>query len=303
MAPKLDVYHYGMTVLSTIHRLRKPYPKADSYGEIERTMVVPGVETGNAAILLARLGLQVRPEGVLLGSQTQEPLLRFFKKWGVDASGMKVDPSFEGWKDIILVDDRHRTVFGQFVFRFSDKGGRKWSKPDKAAIRRAQVAAVDPYFQSQSRQAARLCREVGVPYVTLDCPYDSDYHRFSSVNVLSPFFLKDRYPKRGLRDLLARYTEASRGLTVFTFGSRPLWYARRGQPLRRFTPYKVKVSGTLGAGDSFRAGMVYGLWRKWDDEKCVRFAAGLAACVCRKFPAAQYPPSLKEVFQLTGKIT
>ena len=296
----LDAYLYGMTVLSTIHRLKGSYPPADSYRELDRTLVVPGGETGNAAILLARLGLRVRPEGVLLGSQTQEPLLRFFKKWGVDASGMKMDRNFEGWKDVILVDDRHRTVFGQFAFRFSKNGGRKWSSPNRVAVRRARVAAIDPYFQSQSKQAARLCHGAGVPYVTLDCPYDSDCHRFSAVNVLSQFFLKSRYPKENPKSLLARYTANSKGLTVFTFGAKPIWYARQGQPIRRFTPYKVKVSGTLGAGDSFRAGMVYGLWRKWDDEKCVRFAAGLAACVCRKFPAALYPPKLQEVLKLTG---
>ncbi len=302
MAPKLDVYLYGMTLLSTIHRLKGPYPKADSYQEIDWSLTVPGGETGNASILLARLGLRVRPEGAWLGTRTREPLLRYFRKWGVDPSGMRADPSFEGWKDVILVDGEHRTVFGQFILRYSRKGGRKWSVPDKAAIRRARVAAVDSYFKTQSRQAARLCHATAVPYVTQDCPYDSDCHRLSAVNVLSQFFLKRRYPGKDPRDLLARYTAASKGLTVFTFGSKPLWYARRGQPLRRFTPYKVKVSGTLGAGDSFRAGMVYGLWRGWDDAKSVRFAAGLAACVCRKFPAAQYPPSLQEVFRLTGKI-
>ena len=81
---KWDAYLYGMTVLSTIHRLKGPYPPPDSYREIERTMVVPGGETGNAAILLARLGLRVRPEGVLLGTETREKLLRHNRTWGVD---------------------------------------------------------------------------------------------------------------------------------------------------------------------------------------------------------------------------
>lgn len=299
---KIDVYLYGMTVLSTIHRLRDPYPEADNYGEIERSFVVPGGETGNAAILLARLGLRVRPEGPYMGSETREILLRFNRKWGMDCSGMKTDTSFEGWRDVVLVDGLHRTVFGWFGRHFSKKGGHKWSQPDKAVIQGASVASIDPYFGAESEKAVRLCREAGKPYVTLDCPFDSSLHRFSAVNVLSQEFLKRHYPKKGEKTLMAFYKERSQGLTVFTFGSRPLWYARQGQPLRRFTPYRVKVSGTLGAGDSFRAGMVYGLWRKWDDEKSVRFAAGLAACVCRKFPAAIYPPKLQEVFQLTGKI-
>ena len=302
MNKSLDVYLYGITVLSTIHRLRGPYPEVDTYQEINQTHIVPGGETGNGAILLARLGLHVRPEGTMLGTETRETILRFNKKWGVDSSGLKYDPSFAGWKDLILVDDQHRTVFGWFGYRYSKMGGRKWVPPDEEEIRKTKVAAIDPYLRTDSEKAARLCGKYGKPFVTMDCPPESDCHGYSAVNILSQYFLKHLSPKKGLKSLMARYLSHSKGLTIFTFGSQPFWYARSGGPIRQFTPFRVKVSGTLGAGDTFRAGMVYGLWRGWNDEKCVRFAAGLAACVCRKFPAAQYPPTLQEVYQLTGKM-
>ncbi len=302
MDKKFDVYLYGITVLSTIHRLKGPYPGADSYQEIHKTFVVPGGETGNAAILLARLGLQVRPEGTLLGRETKETILGFYRRWGVDLSGAGFDPGFEGWKDLVLVDGKHRTVFGWFGRRFSKEGGRKWSLPKSSVIRRAVVVSIDPYLAEDSEKAARLCHAAGKPFVTLDCPPESDCHRYCAVNILSREFLNRSFPKMNPRKMMAKYLSRSNGLTLFTFGSKPLWYARPGGILRRFAPFKVKVSGTLGAGDSFRAGMVYGLWRGWNDEQCVRFSAGLAACVCRRFPVAQYPPTLQEVFRLTGKI-
>lgn len=302
MKKKLDVYLYGMTLLSTIHHLKGPYPEADSYQEIDRTFMVPGGQTGNAAILLARLGLHVRPEGPLLGTETKAAILRINRKWGVDTSGSRFDPSFKGWKDVAFVDGKHRNVFGWFQKRFSKEGGRKWSMPQGREIQRAKIVTIDPYFGKGSEKAARLCHEAGKPFVTLDCAPGSIFHRYSAVNVVSGEFLERSFPRQDLRKLMSKYLSRSLGLTVFTFGAKPLWYARRGGPIRRFTPYKIKVSGTLGAGDSFRAGMAYGLWRDWNDGQCVRFAAGLAACVCRKFPAAQYPPSLQEVFRLTGKI-
>ncbi len=302
MVRKYDAYLYGMSLYSTIHRLKGPYPPADTYREIAQTFQVPGGEIANAAILLARLGLKVHPEGTLLGTQTQEPLLRHYRKWGLDCSGLKLDPAFEGWKDLVLVDNRHRTVFGWFAHRFSNGGGRKWASPKAKAIQQAKVAAIDPYLRKESEKAALLCHKAGVPYVTLDCPPDSVCHRFSRVNILSRYFLNGLKPKTDLKTLMARYRARTKGLTVFTFGTQAFWYARPQGPIRQFVPYEVKVSGTLGAGDAFRAGMVYGLWRGWEDEPCVRFAAGLAACVCRRFPAALYPPSLREVFQLTGKI-
>lgn len=301
MPPKPDIYLYGMTLLSTIHRLKGPYPKADAYQEIERSFVVPGGEVGNAAILLARLGLRVRSSGTCLGTQTQKEILRFNRKWGVDCSGMRYDPSFEGWMDLVLVDGKHRNVFGWFANSFSKKGGRRWSQPDRKSIREAKVVVIDPYFGAESEKAARLCHEAGKPFVTLDCLPGSDCHRYSAANVLSREFVGRTFPGVNLKKLMARYVTGSRGLTIFTFGPKPLWYARAGVLPRRFTPFKVKVSGTLGAGDSFRAGMVYGLFQGWDDERSVRFAAGLAACVCRKFPAAEYPPALGEVLNLIGK--
>ena len=43
----LDVYVYGMTVLSTIHQLKDDYPEADTYQEIEQTFLMPGGEAAN----------------------------------------------------------------------------------------------------------------------------------------------------------------------------------------------------------------------------------------------------------------
>jgi hypothetical protein len=45
----VDVYVYGMTVLPTIHKLKGDYPKADTYQEIEQTIIIPGGEAANSA--------------------------------------------------------------------------------------------------------------------------------------------------------------------------------------------------------------------------------------------------------------
>ena len=83
----LDVYAYGMTVLSTIHLLDGPYPERDGYQEILRTFVFPGGEAANAAILLARWGLRVKLSGPHLGHETRGQLLDYFREAGIDTSG------------------------------------------------------------------------------------------------------------------------------------------------------------------------------------------------------------------------
>ena len=157
------------------------------------------------------------------------------------------------------------------------------------------AAGIDPYFGEQSAEAARLCRELGLPFVTIDCRHDSEIHRLSAINVLSGEFLRGAYPGAGWPELLRQYAENTEGLTIFTFGAREVLYGRRGGPAERFQPYEVDVVSTLGAGDTFKAGAVYALARRMADRDAVRFASASAAVACTGYPLALHPPSLGRV--------
>jgi len=63
-------------------------------------------------------------------------------------------------------------------------------------------------------------------------------------------------------------------------------------------PLCVEAKSTLGAGDTFRAGVMHGLLCGMSDRETVHFAAATAACVCRRFPFALNPPSIDEIFAL-----
>ena len=41
--------------MSTIHQLKDAYPEADIYQEIEQTLVMPGGEAANCAVVLSNL--------------------------------------------------------------------------------------------------------------------------------------------------------------------------------------------------------------------------------------------------------
>ena len=60
-------------------------------------------------------------------------------------------------------------------------------------------------------------------------------------------------------------------------------------------PFSVEVKSTLGAGDTFKAGCVYGLLHGMTDEELVRFASACSAVAISRFPLPLYPPKLKEV--------
>ncbi|NLG19483.1 MAG: carbohydrate kinase family protein [Fibrobacter sp.] len=291
-----DVYLYGMTVLSTIHSLNGKYPEADSYGEIEDTVLVPGGETGNSAIILANFGLKVKVDGPYLGNRTLKAISEFFQRLKIDCSNLFFDPSFDGVQDLVIIDRSSRTVFGRFGHYFRDK--KRWNQPDPEAINQSRIVGIDPFFHEESLKAAELAVASGKKYVSIDSPPDSYITRNAAAMVISGEFIRNNYPTQDLESLLDSYTSLSDGLIIFTSGSKEILYGRGNGSAGSVKPFSVDVKSTLGAGDTFRAGVLYGVLNNWDDRKTVRFAAATSACVCKRFPMALDPPGLDEITAL-----
>lgn len=294
----VDVYLYGMTVLSTIHKLVGAFPEPDAYGEIAETHLVPGGETMNAAIVLSKLGLTTQIGGPKFGADTDAVLRRYAARYDIDISAVTTDLGYPGVRDLVLVDDRHRTVFGSFGRYFSDSVQR-WDEPDVHGIAAARVVSVDPFFGEASERAAAAAVAASKPYVTIDCPFDGVLHRNAAVSVISREYRRQKYPDAAEDALFAEYRSSS-GLTVFTAGRDAIVYGRRGRPACRFEPFVVDTVSTLGAGDVFRAGVVHGIFRALDDSDIVAFSSALAAVACRRLPIADHPPALDEIEALAA---
>jgi sugar/nucleoside kinase (ribokinase family) len=289
-----------MTVLSTIHQLKGPFPSADGYQEIEHTFVMPGGEAANCAVVLKNLGVPTTLDGCLLGDLTAEPLRTYLNNRGVDCSLLRHQAGFPGWRDIVLCDGESRTVFGWFVdYLF---GGRKlWSRPNEEAIKAAACVAIDPFFGAESEETARLCVQHHKDYVTIDSRWETDIARHAKTVVCSKEFIDREYPGVEYQALLKQYQMSCAGLVIFTFGSRPVLFGSVKTPVQSFQPYSIKVVDTLAAGDTFRAGVVYGVLQGWSELELVRFASACAAVSCLRFPSVHQPPSLGEVQEMMNK--
>jgi len=287
------VYLYGMIVLSTIHRLAGDYPEADGYGEIEETHVVPGGETGNSALVLARWGHQVKVAGPFLGQQTRAGVVDFLEARGIDCASLHYDDAFEGVRDLVLVGGATRTVFGRFGHYF--RGAKRWAQPNPADIAAADIVGLDPYFGDESVAVARLCGQLSRPYVTIDCAPDSLLHQGATATVISGEYLRNQFPGVEREALLQTYVAQSAGLVIFTSGAREILYARGQGGIRRLQPCRIEPKSTLGAGDTFRGGVIHGVASGLNDEGIVRFAAATATSVCQRFPMAYDPPGLEEI--------
>jgi len=291
---KNDVYLYGMILITNSFLLRDAYPEPDTYGEITQKYSLPGGETGTCATVLANYGCSVIMDGTYMGKNTYPQILKFYQDKSVDTSRLFFEADYDGLEDYVLIDKNTRTPFGTFAQYYSD-GLKRWNGPLDEDIIASRVAGIDPWFEDQTLKVSRICKANGIPYVTIDCPYDSELHQNSSINVISNEFISTNYKDADRSSLFEKYISNTEGLVFFTLGSKDIMYGRKGQVPRHFKPYTIDVVSTLGAGDCFKAGCVYALLQNMSDEDTVRFAAATAACACSVFPLPLNPPTLEKV--------
>ena len=298
MKQKHEAYLFGQVLGTHSFLLRDGFLRPDEYSEIAEHYVLPGGETGTAATVLDSLGVAVKMDGTWIGTEVAPMLKAFYADKQVDLSSLCFtdDP---GVMDYVVIAGLVRSPMGRFQTLFAS-GERWWSIPKEEDIAGCKAAAVDPYFRDESLLAADLCRRNGVPFVTIDSPHDSELHRTASVNVVSKECTAEYYPGMDPEEIMRLMQRETDGLTIITQGGGEMLYARKGEAIRRMKPFPVKVRSTLGAGDTFKAGCVYGLLRGMEDEELVRFASACSGIAISRFPLPLHPPRLEEVRELIG---
>lgn len=290
---KNNVYLYGMILLTNSFLLRNGFPKQNTYAEVREKYILPGGETGTCATVLANLGCHVKLDGTHMGEKTAPVIREFYRGKSVDLSSLSVEEDSDGLEDYVLIDSQTRTCFGTFGSFFADKQNH-WNRPKREDVQESGAVGLDPFFNADSEAAAEYCRELGKPYVTIDCPYDSRMNCLSSINALSHEYLSQTYGDCDQKSLLSQYMASTGGLVIFTHGAGEILYGRNGK-IHSFPAFPVHPISTLGAGDTFKAGCVYALLNHMDDGQTVRFAAAAAAVACTSFPLPLNPPNLASI--------
>ena len=298
MKQHADVYLFGQVLGTHSFLLKDGFLRPDEYSEIQEQYFLPGGETGTAATVLDSLGVSVRMDGTWIGTEVAPLLKAFYAEKNVDLSSLQFTGS-PGVMDYVVIAGLVRSPMGRFQTLFAS-GERWWSVPKEEDIAGCRAAAIDPYFREESLLAAKYCQAHGVPYVTIDCPHDSLLHRDAAVNVVSKECTGELYAGWTPEEIVTKLKEASDGLTILTQGGGEMLYGRKGQPIRRMMPFPVEVRSTLGAGDTFKAGCVYGLVHGMSDDELVRFASACSGIAISRFPLPLHPPKLEEVRALAG---
>ena len=288
-----EVYLFGQVLGTHSFLLKDGFLQPDEYSEIKEQFFLPGGETGTAATVLDSLGVSVRMDGTWIGTEVAPMLRSFYADKKVDLSSLCFT-EFPGVMDYVVIAGLVRSPMGRFQTLFAS-GERWWSIPKEQDIAGCRAAAIDPFFREESLLAAEFCARHHVPYVTIDCPPDSPLHRGAAVNVVSKECTGEHYAGLDPEDIMEKLMKTSEGLTILTQGGGEMLYGRKGEAIHRMKPFDVEVRSTLGAGDTFKAGCVYGLLNGMGDEELVRFASACSGIAISRFPLPLYPPKPDEV--------
>ena len=270
---KPDVYLFGQVLGTHSFLLKGGFLQPDEYAEIGAQYFLPGGETGTAATVM---------------------LQAFYLDRKVDLSPLHIWKDDPGVMDYVVIAGLVRSPMGRFQTLFSS-GKRWWSIPQEKDIVDCKAVAIDPFFGKESLQAMEICRKHGIPYVTIDSPHDSPLHQHAAVNVVSKECTGQYYADIKPEAVMERLMETAEGLTILTQGGGDMLYGRKDAALHRMKPFDVEVRSTLGAGDTFKAGCVYGLLHGMADDALVRFASACSAMAISRFPLPLHPPKLEEV--------
>lgn len=300
LAENYEVYMHGQVLGTHSFYLRDGFLQPDEYSELNAKYFLPGGETGTAATVLASLGVKVKMDGTHIGTEVAPMLRAFYENKTVDLSSLYFDPDYTGLMDYVIVANLVRSPMGVFQALYANKE-KRWNAPKEADIVRAKVAGIDPFFLEETLETAQLCVKNHIPYVTIDCPHTDYLHQHAAINVVSKECLEGHYKNIAKEAVFEKMISATDGLVILTTGQNDMIYGRKTTGIHYMPTFAVDVKSTLGAGDTFKAGCIYGLLHGFSDEETVRFASACSAVAISRYPLPLHPPVLSEVEQLVAQ--
>lgn len=268
------------------------FPVSDSYHG--------GGAASNTAVWLATLGVKVRLTGNAIGK---------------DAYG---DMILEGLKkhrniDLSLVEQR-KEVATPFTRAIVTPDGERsflifwYPQAPKISLNSdmldgVRFLALDLYGGPERLEVARLAFESGVATAVGDVVWpDHPALPYTSIATNSGPYIRQNFPGVDVRQHARKLQSLSKGIVITTEGPRAV-HALDAQG-NGFTlePPIVKAVDATGAGDAFRAGLLYGLLQGFDLPRSLSWAVACGSLKVENVGAATTLPDFKEIELLANSL-
>jgi fructoselysine 6-kinase len=263
----------------------------DCYPEADR--MYPGGNCVNVAVHAARAGARASYVGAAGRDERGEQLATALRAEGVDLSRLRRLDGPTGYATVI-------NVGGERTFGPYDRGVARF-RPDEEDLE-----FIGRHDLAHSSYSARLEEQLPAIAERLPLSYDFDSHTGDDYAakvipyVAYAFFSASHLSEAETGDLLRWAHDEGAMVAVATRGAAGALLFD-GRELLAEPAVRVDVVDTLGAGDTFIAHVLTGLWSGEDRRESLRRASAHAARVCTSLGAFGHPsPMTSDLTHLTA---
>jgi sugar/nucleoside kinase (ribokinase family) len=281
--PDFDVIAYGVLCLDTIWRATG-IPQNGGFAAVLEEIKVAGGEAANTAMALSRWGVKVALAGSLIGEDDdgRQFLADLAERYpAIDQRFLVTSPEVRTLVSLcIATPDGQRAIFG----RGFEQGRSAPLNP--ALFQSARLLTLDGSMGEEGLRACRL--SAGLPIVAMDFYGHEEVNNRCAITQVSA----ESIDRNGSLEHLAAWADGLRSrhgpTTIVTCGPNGCLAALRGTSDVIHVPaYRAPaMADSTGAGDSFRAGLIYGSLERWDLLETLRFASAVGALNCGAMGAA-----------------
>ena len=292
-----DVLCYGtISADDLIYVPHLPTPRRDSH--VQQAFRRLGGEAATVARVLSTWGLRVAIVGNAIGDDDwgRYILQELERLPGIDTSYLVHRPDVRTpFCRILVTPDGERSILGYWF----DEAPK--TPLLEQAMSRARLLSVDVYGKEERDEAARLAKRLGRPVVSADAVWPRyPLAALSDLIVISRDFLVGYFPGVYIYDHALELQKAGAGSIIITHGQKPvLAVDPHGRP-NYIEPFPVTAVDTTGAGDVFKAAVIFGQLRGLDLVSSTRLACAASSIYIAQPRGENSVPDLDEVAHLAG---
>jgi sugar/nucleoside kinase (ribokinase family) len=269
------------------------FPTGDSYHV--------GGAAANSGMWLAHLGVQVGLAGNALGQDLYGEWL-----WGRLSAQPRLDLRYVERQDgvttpfcrVLVTPDAERTFL---IFGYPQAPKTPLTA---AMLGSARFVALDLYGGAERMAALETAHAAGATTAVGDVIWpDHPALPLTAIATNSGAFIRATFPGVNVRAHAHQLQSISRGLVITSNGPGEVYVVDQSGSAFTVQPPRVPAVDATGAGDAFRAGLLYGLAKGWDLPRCVCWGVAAGALKVQRLGAASQLPPVSEVAALATALT
>lgn len=285
---------FGTVCIDRVRRVPL-LPGAGGYAEVEDERFLLGGEAANTANALRTWGTEVTLVGNGIGDGEAGSRLRsLLNQHGLESLETGAPTSHTPVCDVYVTPDGDRTMFG-----LGFAGASETVDPDRVPVRPGAWFTAEPNLGVVARCVVRRAVEAGMKTYLMDFFQPDDPVVTGSFWQSSTDWVGSRGNTQKNVKWVEDWVRAKGCFAILSDGPNGFVAGSPNHTVRAYPPFpSPQIVDTTGAGDLFRAGMLFGLSQDWAIPRCLQFASAAGCLKCRALGATTDVPSVAEIESL-----